>query len=322
MTALRLGPGKEFDHIRTIAERLGARTQGLGDDCAVLESPEGDGRIVLSTDLSVEGVHFHRGWLSPQEIGFRATAAALSDLAAAGARVIGVLASLGVPKDDAGYITPVMEGVGNAVDQLGGVVLGGDLTRAPVITLDVTAVGSAQRRMSRGGALPGDTLWVSGQLGGARAALVSWQRGDEPEPAARAAFAAPTPRVAVGKWLAAHGAHAMIDLSDGLASDTRHLAAGSGVSATLMLESVPQAAAVRRVAEAVGETDSGFAAIGGEDYELLVSLPPEFTQTNADECFAACSVRLTAVGHIEKGTGVRLMFHGEPQQLAGFDHFA
>ena len=324
MTSLGLGPGGEFDHIRTIAARLGTRATGLGDDCAVVEWPgkRGAGHFVLSTDLTIEGIHFRRSWLSPQEIGSRAAAAALSDLAATGAQVIGVLVSLGVPEEDQALIEPIMDGVGAAVDGVGGVVLGGDLSRAPAVTVDVCVVGTAARPIGRGGALPGDTLWVTGRLGGARAAITLWDRGETLGDEVRAAFAAPVPRLATGEWLAAAGAHAMIDVSDGLASDVRHLATRSGVSVVVTLEDVPLGPGVTQAAGAVDEPAPVFAAVGGEDYELLVALPPEFTQANATECTGACGVELTPIGRIEEGTEVRLMLHGEPRRLAGYDHFA
>jgi thiamine-monophosphate kinase len=194
-------PG-EFGRIRAIVARLGAAASGgIGDDCAVL--PEGPGRLVVSTDLSVEGVHFKTEWLTLEEIGWRAAAGALSDLAAMGAETVGLLASVATPpgaSPDA--VIQVMAGVGMAVQAAGGVVLGGDLSRAPQWLVDVTVIGRAARPVLRSGAQPGDSVWVTGALGGARAALQAWQRGQEPPAAARVAFAHPLPRIGIGKVLA------------------------------------------------------------------------------------------------------------------------
>ena len=165
-----LGPGREFDRIRQILARLGPVARGVGDDCAVV--PDGAGSLVVSSDLSVEGRHFRRDWLGPEEIGWRATASALSDLAAAGARAVGALVSLGVPADgDDVTVVAIMEGVGEALRSVDGALLGGDLSGAGQWILNVTVLGRADRPVGRAGAQPGDGLWVSGQLGGARSAL-------------------------------------------------------------------------------------------------------------------------------------------------------
>jgi thiamine-monophosphate kinase len=203
------------------------------------------------------------------------------------------------------------------------VVLGGDLSRAATVTIDVVAIGSMSGTAppGRGGARPGDVLWVTGALGGARAALRSWQHGTEPHPDARAAFAAPEPRLRAGRWLARHGApaRAMLDLSDGLAGDVHHLAARSRVAARVDLERLPLGPGVERAAAEDGQSPSAFAARGGEDYELLAALPPDFAEPEAEAFRAACGVNLSAVGLIEEGAGVRFVPDG---LLEGYDHFA
>ena len=242
-----LGPGPEFDRIRKIARTLGDRARGLGDDCALL--PDGEGTLAVSTDVSVEGVHFRLDWIDPAEAGWRATAAALSDLAAEGAAPIGVLSALTVPDGAAEQnLVALARGIGEAAAAAGGVVIGGDLSAGPVWSVAVTVIGRAQRPVTRAGASPGDGIWVTGVLGGARAALEAWRRGDSPAEDARRAFAHPEPRIAAGLWLAEHGARAMIDLSDGLGGDAEHLAAASKVGIDLTLETVPVAAAA--IAEA------------------------------------------------------------------------
>ncbi|MEZ4586307.1 MAG: thiamine-phosphate kinase [Gemmatimonadales bacterium] len=311
--SISLGPGAEFDRIRAIAATLGARARGLGDDCALVEL--GAGTVALSVDASVDGVHFRRDWLAPREIGWRAAAGALSDLAAAGASARGVLVAITLPRDDPAELpAELMAGVGAVADSVGAAVWGGDLTAGPVLSLAVTVVGEASRPLRRGGASPGDRLWVSGTLGGARAALLAWLDGRDPDPGARARFARPEPRTGLGQWAAAAGATAAIDLSDGLAGDAGHLAAASGVRLVVELDRLPVGPGVAREAASAGEPPPTLAARGGEDYELLFTLPAEVEPTGAP-------VPLTAIGRVERGEGVRLVLEGTDVTLQSFDHF-
>ncbi len=152
MTHLPLGPGREFERIRAIEAALGAKAVALGDDCALIPLDNGD-MMALSTDTSLEGTHFRRDWLTPEEIGWRAAASALSDLAAEGADVIGLLAALTLPGDVTDdMVTAIMSGVGACVSEVGGKVLGGDLTRGTSLSLTVTVVGRAPRAVTRRGA--------------------------------------------------------------------------------------------------------------------------------------------------------------------------
>ena len=319
MTHIPLGAGPEFDRIRAITRALGDSAAPLGDDCAMLEA--GPGRIVMSTDVSVEGIHFRAGWLSAEEIGWRAAAAALSDLAAAGARCLGLLAAVTVPASaDDETLVDVMRGVGAAVRSVGGRVLGGDLSRGPAWSLAVTVVGQAEHPLSRIGARPGDGVWVTGQLGAARAAVASWKGGAVPPSSARAAFAHPEPRLEAGRWLAGHGATAMIDLSDGLGADAGHLAAASGVALEVDVAARPVSPAARAIGG--DEPAAILAARGGEDYELLVTLPAAFGPADADEFLRECSLPLTQVGRVVAGAGARLLLDGAPVDARGFDHFA
>lgn len=315
-----LGPGPEFDRIRGIAARLGAAAASLGDDCAIV--PTGEGQLVLSTDMSVEGVHFERDWLSLTEVGWRAAMGALSDLAAAGASCVGALAAVVCPRTSGpADVVSVMGGVGDAVQAAGGQVLGGDLTGGDRWTLCLTVVGRAARPMTRAGALPGDGLWVTGELGGARAAVVLWQAGTKPDAATRARFARPEARLRAGVWLAGHGAHAMLDLSDGLAGDAAHLAAASRVAIRVALERLPIHPGVAEAVRRTGIAPEAFAAEGGEDYELLVALPPDFAEEQARQFTETCGTRLTRIGDVASGTGLVLELHGRPLALAGYDHF-
>ncbi len=318
--AAALGPGREFDRIRRILVRLGSVARGIGDDCARV--PDGDGTVVVSVDLSVEGVHFRRDWLTLEEIGWRAAAAALSDLAAEGASVSGVLCSVGCPSaasdDD---LVALMAGVGAAVHQVNGTVLGGDLTASEHWVIDVTVLGRAVRPVTRAGALAGDGLWVTGVLGGARAALHAWRAGGAPDAEARAAFAHPVPRITMGQALGRVGAHAMLDLSDGLGGDAGHLSAASRVALEIDVDTLPVARAVESVAAAEMVPDTIFAALGGEDYELLVAMPPAFGAQEAARIVAETGVALTRIGAVVPGEGARFFRAGRPVSLTGYDHF-
>lgn len=316
--SLALGPGTEFDRIRRIAQVLGPDSAGLGDDCGLIR--EGEEFFALSTDVSVEGVHFRPQWVRPEEVGWRATASALSDLAAEGALPVGVLSAVTMPAPaPEGHLLELMSGIGAAAKYAGALVLGGDLSTGPGWSVAVTVVGRTRAPVTRGGSEPGDRLWVSGTLGAARAALEAWRRGEPPLPGARARFAHPEPRIAAGRWLARHGARAMIDLSDGLAGDAGHLAAASGVALELNLDTIPVAPEVTSEAERLGVSPQQFAAEGGEDFELLVALPPRF---NAADAFVRdCGISLSPVGNVGKGSGVRFLLAGQAIMLKGFNHF-
>jgi thiamine-monophosphate kinase len=314
--ALRLGPGGEFDRLRAIYASLGAVGRGLGDDCALVRI--GSRTIALSIDLSLEGVHFRTDWLSFREIGWRATAAALSDLAAEGAQPVGVLVSLGIPRKgqratgNASPAVQIMSGVGAAARSVRAQVLGGDLVRSVRYLVDVCVLGVAERPVRRGAARPGDGLWVTGQLGGAALALVALRAGRRLAPAVRRRFVRPAPRIAAGVWLARRGAHAMIDVSDGLASDAGHVAAASGVRIEIELEGMPCWPGVTPRA----------AVRSGEEYELLVALSPRFGERDARAFRRATGLRLTRVGRCVAGRGIGMTDHGRPTTpLAGFDHF-
>ena len=317
MTQVRLGSGGEFDRVRAIAAALGPILGPIGDDTVAI--PAGDGALVVSVDASVEDVHFRRGWLSHVEMGWRATASALSDLAAAAATPVGVVAAVVVPRQ-AGQdaLVDLMRGVGAAANSVGARVLGGDLTSGGQWAVVVTVFGRAARPLSRAGAMPGDGVWVTGAIGGARAALQAWTTGMEPDPEARDAFAHPVPRIAAAQWLASRGATAMMDLSDGLGGDAGHLSAASGVQLQLELDRLPLHPSVRSAALHIGEPPELFAATAGEDYKLLVTLPARF---NAAEEFARDhGVALTRIGTVAAGAGVRATLGGRVRSVHGFRH--
>lgn len=317
MTQIPLGSGGEFDRVRAIAASLGAVIGPIGDDTAVI--PEGEGALVVSVDASVEDVHFRRGWLTLEEIGWRATAGALADLAAAAAAPVGVVVAIVVPRK-AGQeaLVEVMRGVGAATVHAGARILGGDLTSGKQWVVVVTVFGRAIRRMSRVGAVAGDGIWVTGVIGGARAALQAWTTSIEPDPEARRAFAHPLPRIAAAKWLAGRGATAMMDLSDGLGGDAEHLSAASGVQLQIELERLPLHRSVAAAARHIGEAPELFAARAGEDYELLVTMPGEFVDAAA--FVSANGMPLTRIGTVLDGEGVRATLGGKVQSVQGFRH--
>jgi thiamine-monophosphate kinase len=323
---LSLGPGGEFDLIQSFFDRptrplpAGVRI-GPGDDCAIVA---GKG-IALSTDMSVEGVHFRRDWLSAEEIGYRSTAGALSDLAAVAARPLGALVSLAIPTHDSPELArELTRGVHRALDVAGGVLLGGDLTRtAGPLVLDVTVVGEAETPVLRSGSIPGDELWVTGVLGGAAVAVRAWLAGGEPPSDARAAFAAPVPRVREARWLHERGVvRAAIDLSDGLAGDGAHLAAAAGVGIELEADAIPLHPSLEGWAPR--ERAVQLAVSGGEDYELCFSAPAGGVEEFVVEFEKTFGTALTRVGRVVEGQGVGMRDRdGEarPLPVTGYQHF-
>jgi len=292
----------EFDRLREIFARLGPRAGELGDDCALV--PLGGTTLALSIDCSIEGIHFRTDWLTFEEIGWRAAASALSDLAAEGAEPVGVLVSVGMP-GGLDHSVEIMDGVGAAAQSVGAKVLGGDLARSEQYLVDVCVLGTAERPVRRAGAQVGDGVWVTGRLGGAGLALAGYRAGTRPGGPLGRRYSHPEPRTAEGRWLGAHGATAMIDISDGLAADAGHLAAASGVGLELALEQLPCWDGVAPIV----------AAASGEEFELLVTLPPAFKGTP--------DFALTRIGECVRGGEVRLLDGNTPVTLpAGYDHFA
>ena len=287
---------------------------GPGDDAAVLR-----GGFTISTDIAVEGVHFRFEWVSAEEAGFRAGAAALSDLAAMGAVPLALLVSMAVPGDgDHSVAHDLQRGVRRSGDRVGVAIIGGDVSRSPgPVVLDVVVVGKAVGFVSRGGAEPDHHLWVSGSLGGAGAAVSAWSVGKSPDPAARIRFAAPPNRIPLGRALAGRGiARSMIDLSDGLIPDAGRIAAMSGARICIQTHRVP--------ADPCTCGDLNLALVGGEDYELMFTANPGM-ESRILALGEELSVPLIRIGMVEAGTGVVLEDERGRRTHAGdagFDHFA
>ena len=305
-----LGPGREFDLVRIMMSRWGDRARGIGDDATVLAVPGGE-QLVLSTDTALEDVHFRREWLSPEEIGWRSTAAALSDLAAMAAKPLGILLALTLPREWIDELGALAEGVAAAASAVDAPIIGGDLTNGERLAVTVTVVGSTATPLRRSGAQPGNTLWLTGQLGGPALALAAWTEGRQPAPEARARFAHPIPRIREAQWLVAAGATAGIDISDGLGGDAAHLAAASGVRIAIESEALPR----------IGDADVSAAQRSGEEYELLVTTGSPFDEAAFQKEFG---LLLTRIGTVEEGEpGVDLLIGGERvASPAGYDHFS
>lgn len=316
MTDTVLGSGAEFDLIRRLRERWGTLAVGLGDDAAVLEPPRGD-RVVITTDSAIEHVHFRRDWLSMTEIGYRAATAALSDIAAMGAEPRGVLIALSLSAEGRDRLMELADGLGEAVRAAGTVIVGGNLSQGDTLAITTTVIGSAHSPLSRAGARPGDVLYVTGKLGGPSAALRAFQDGRTPAAELCGRFAHPSARIAEARWLAARGATAAIDVSDGLIADAGHVAAASGCALEIRAERVPVFA---------GATEQD-ALSGGEEYELLVTTRALLNEAEFSERFG---IALTPIGRVveggergEEAGGVWLTRNGkrvEPPK--GYNHFS
>jgi len=301
------------------ATRPTARIErGIGDDAAVLRA---DGLCAISTDTVVDGVHFTTDGYTPSEIGHKALATALSDLAAMGAQPGEVLLSIGLPANASEELVDgLADGFVGLADEVGVALVGGDVVAAPVLFLAVTVGGWAatgERLVGRDGAAPGELVGVTGTLGAAAAALLARDRADE---VLRERLVRPRPRLAEGRALARLGVSAMIDVSDGIASDARHVAAASGVALHVRLDRLPIAPGVEGVAAALGRDAGELAATGGEDYELLFTAPPSL-RAAVESTLAELGCPVTWIGSVESGSGVAFSDqHGERRGLRGFEH--
>ncbi|HUA07749.1 MAG TPA: thiamine-phosphate kinase [Candidatus Acidoferrales bacterium] len=302
---------------------------GIGDDAAVWQ-PSRSQRSVISSDALVEGVHFSRDWMSPDEIGWRAMAANLSDLAAMGARPRLGTVALGVPEtwtDEA--LLVCYAGMARCARAFGLTIAGGDLVRAPALTIAITVVGEvrASNLKTRAGARAGDVFATTGPLGASRAGL-DVARGAlklDGQAAARAlsAHRTPEPRIAEGRWLAASAhVHALMDCSDGLSTDLARMAHASGVGAAL--ERVPVAAVAAAAAEALGLDPVEYALAGGEDFELLAAVDARAFPYLARRFRARFGRPLERLGTARADERLVMVKQGreEPIRRTGWDHFS
>ena len=324
----------EFELIAAIRERIAAARAdvpsaalvlGSGDDAAITVR---EGATATSVDALVEGVHFRIPPFTPADVGHKALAVALSDLAAMGAAPGEAYVQIGVPADrQEADLLELADGLARVAAAHGVAIAGGDVTRAPALLLAITVVGGApgpEALVRRAGARPGDVVAVTGELGGATAGLLLISDesppsiGDAAAAALRARQLRPEPRLAAGVALASAGPTAMIDLSDGLGADAGHLAKASAVGLDIDLERIPVQAGVAEVAAAAGRDPLDLATAGGEDYELLLTLPPGRVEAAAD-AVAATGSRLTVIGEVAEGAGVTLSGPEGSRAAGGYD---
>jgi thiamine-monophosphate kinase len=322
----------EFELLAALRDRLpqpGPRVHvGSGDDAAVTVP---GAATATSVDAIVDGVHFRRGQAFPTQIGHKALATALSDLAAMGAEAGEAYVVVGVPEDfGKDEFLDLLDGMLALAAETGTTLAGGDLSRAPALTLALTVVGHAaapELLVTRAGAEPGDALVLSGELGGAAAGLLLLEQPGlaatvpaETAERLRRRQLEPVPRLRSGRALAAAGARAMIDLSDGLGGDAGHLAAASGVALRIDASALPLAEGVAEVATAAGRDPLELATTGGEDYELLAALPAARLGEASIAIGAAAETMLTPIGEVLTGKGVEIRRPGGALlQTKGFD---
>ena len=321
--------------IRARAARPGTTgvRRSIGDDAAVLDPSPGTA-LIATTDLLLEDVHFRRRWAEPADIGWKAMAVNVSDIAAMGATPRWALVALACPESTgAEEVEAFYQGALALCDAHGIVIVGGDTSSSPAgWTVNVTVLGEAVAPVLRSTARPGDVVAVTGTLGRSAAGLAVLERGQAPAGLAPAVLAEvtdahlrPVPRVTEGRWLAgAEGLTAMMDLSDGLATDLPRLLTESGASATIDLPRLPVAPAARAVAAALDQNPIDWATGGGEDYELLVTCARDAFERLREGLAEVTGTGLTAVGEIGGGLGVRWVGGDGRDAMvpAGFEHFS
>jgi len=323
----RTKPIGEFELIALLTKQLerGARDSrssgielGMGDDAAVLVAGRGQ-RLVWTTDACLEGVHFHRDWLSFEDVGFRATMAAVSDLAAMGAEPWVALSSLQTGRTSTRDLEQLARGQAKAARTLGLRFVGGNVTGSTELGIHTSVLGRATAALRRSGARVGHQLWLVGELGLARAGLELVRRGTERKPSGAArclrGFRRPIARVAEGLALVGR-AGACIDVSDGLVADCDHLAEASGVGLALSEPALRAGidASLKRVAGTLGTDALELVLHGGEDYALVATGPAARRPSSA-----------VVIGRVIPGRGVQLERESgglEPLLARGFDHLA
>ena len=311
----------EFEVVERISKLLPPAPREVlvpaGDDCAVLRF--GEASWVAASDMLVAGHHFE-GWAAPEDVGYKAVAVNVSDVAAMGGSPRFVLVSGGAP--DAETASRLFAGVLEACEEFGVYPLGGDTTGAEALTVDVAILGELScPPVLRSGARPGDLLAVTGELGASAAGLLALEHGAGEAGRLVRRHLRPEPRVEAGQAAARLGAAAMMDLSDGLASDARRMCVRSGVGCRAELDLLPIAGDTRALAASLGRDPAELAATGGEDYELLISGSRAVLEALAQE--VGLLLPVTVVGEVTEDEGVVFHRGGEPVgDLSGWDHFA
>ena len=309
----------EFDVIRRISKRLGKQPKEvvlpIGDDCALLHL--GGREWVAAADMLVSGHHF-REWASAEDVGYKAVAVNVSDVAAMGGAPRFILVSGGA--DETETTLRCMRGVLEACEEFDVYPIGGDTTRAGSLTVNVTILGELPgAAVLRSGARPGDLLAVTGELGASAAGFLILESGGESPGRLIRKHLRPEPRVGAGLVASEVGVRAMIDLSDGLASDVRHICEQSSVGCRIDLGKLPVAEDTRHAAKFFDRDAEVLAATGGEDYELLMAAPEQVLKV----LVRRTDVPLTVVGEVTEREEVLFVRGGETVEgLSGWDHFA
>jgi thiamine-monophosphate kinase len=310
-------PG-EFEIIHRLSSKFGTNkfvVLGSGDDAAVVDTPDGD--VVVCTDMAIEGVHFRRDWSTAIEIGQRIANQNFADIAAMGAVPIALTVALAVPSDlHVTWLEGFMVGIQTECAPLKVAVVGGDLSKAPVIMMSITALG--HRRgvpvVTRATAEPGDVLAVAGRLGYAAAGLACLQRGHRSPREAVDAFLLPQPPLELGPKAAKAGATSMIDVSDGLVQDVRHIAKASGVIIDLDSRSLSPDNFLVMLARNMGESATDWVLTGGEDHALVATFGPR----------RKLPAGFRPIGQVRAADewGARVLVDGEAYtRPGGHDHF-
>ena len=317
---------------RSVARRAPGVSVGIGDDAAVLTLTPGQ-CLLATTDLLIEEVHFRRRSASPYEIGWKAMAVNLSDIAAMGGIPRYALIALALPPElSVEEFDELYRGM-TALAELHEVELvGGDTCASPHgLVLNLTLLGEAKTPILRSGARPGDLLAVTGSLGLSAAGLALLEKSpqglsSDDRKSALTTHLCPTPRTREGQWLQGRGVvHAMIDLSDGLATDAGHIATESKVGVTVRVDLLPIPPAVRRIAEATGQDPVALAVTGGEDYELLLTVTPDSLPELSRQLLNETGTPLTVIGEVTAGEPTVKFIDARGQAMnfgEGFDHFS
>ena len=320
----------EFGLIDRLAARLAATDEsvvvGIGDDAAVVSYAAG-AHVVTTTDMLVEGVHFRRDTIGDRQLGWKAIAVSISDIAAMGGRPRHAVVSLAIPVDtDVERIEELYVGMDEVCRAYGMHIVGGDVVKTDgpfVISVTVMGEVEAGRALLRSGAQPGDLLFVTGTVGGSAAGLDSILEGGQTEEALLRFHQRPLPQVRAGRLLLESGACTSLnDVSDGLSSESNEIAKMSGVHLVIEGDKVPLHPSVTQYAAQRGIDPLEWALFGGEDYQLVGTLDPTGAD-RASSLFAKEGLSLTVIGRVEAGHGVSLLRQGEWQELIpkGFNHF-
>lgn len=329
--------GSEFAFIGRIAHLAAAVpgyagvqiVRGIGDDTAVLKI--GSQALLWATDMMVEGVHFRLDLSDPFRLGWKALAVNLSDIAAMGGVPAGALLSCAFPSRLLGaWGEELIGGFVQCAKQFECPILGGDTNRSDRVVLDVSVLGVVEGEpLLRSTTKPGDRLFVTGQLGDSRAGLERLLRdglakAEADDPDAVRSHLQPVPRLSAGQSAARHGASAMMDLSDGLGADLPKLCMASGCGAVVEERLIPVGESAKRWALQTGQKAVLFAAAGGEDYELLIAVPPERVDSFRTGVASEGDVPLTEIGYLASEEGI--VMKGEDGQRvplpAGWEHFS